>query len=162
VSVNTFDVDAAMIRDDYYPMLGEFASDSQPTEETIERWVLQEAAGLEGKLRREEITASEITDDEDSAFLWCQKTLSLMVALRPGWPQAAAVPQSVRDAWAADLKQRLADLDADGHLALGGSLPEPSSQPNGPTHHIDTYGLDVGDTSLASSVAPVLRRDDKL
>lgn len=162
MSVNLFDVDPAMIRDDYYPMLGEPGADSQPTADTIERWVSQEAAGLEGKLRHEEITASEITDDEDSAFLWCQKTLSLMVALRPGWPQAAAVPQSVRDAWAADLKQRLKDLTEDGVLALGGSLPEPSVSPNGPVTHINTYGLDAGDTSLASDVAPVLRRSDPL
>lgn len=163
MSVNTFDVDPVMIRADYYSMLSEFSLHSTPTKETVERWIDQEAAGLEGKLRREKITASSITDAESSAFLWCQKTLSLMVALRPGWPQAAVVPEAVRENWEAELKQRLEDLGEDGVLALGGSLPVPATSPNGPRTHLSSYGIDVGDLAGdASSSAPPFRLRDKL
>lgn len=162
MSVNLFDVDPEMIRDDYFPSLAPFGLDTQPTETTVERWINQEAATLEGKLRRESITASTITDSDDAAFLWCQKTLSLMVLLRSGWPQAAGISESMRKDWEDELEQRLKDLGEDGVLALGGSLPVPSVSPNGPVTHINTLGLDIGDTSLASDVAPVLRRSDEL
>lgn len=160
MSVNLFDVDPAMIRDDYYPMLGEFASDSQPTADTIERWVSQEAATLEGKLRKESLTGESYTDDESAPWLWCQKTLSLMVALRPGWPQAAVTPENTLKRWKEDLDARMKDLDENGAVALGESAA--TETPNGATSHISQYDLSVGDIGDASDATPPFRKSDQL
>lgn len=162
MSVNLFDVDAAMIRDDYYPQLQAFTTDTNPTEATVDRWIDQEAAGLEGKLLNREIVAASITDDTSSAWLWCQKTLSLMVALRSGWPQAAGISKELRDAWAADLKDRLKDLDDNASNTLGSGAPSPTAEGNAAYSHIDAYGLEVSTATDASSVTPTFRKDDHL
>lgn len=159
MSVNLFDVDAVMVRADYYPLMSEFSMQSTPTEETVTRWVLQEAGTLEGKLRKKGLTGEAYTDDEGAPFLWCQKTLSLMVALRPGWPQSAVANETALKRWQEDLDARLKDLDQNGPAAIG----EPSApEPDMPTHHIGAYSLDTGDISDASSAEPPFRKDDQL
>lgn len=161
MSITTFDVDREMIREDFFKQNAEFSADSIPSADSVDRFVDQEAAELEAKLLQESITASSITDDESAAFLWCQRTLSLLVAIRV-MEAMAQQDTTLLKVWRDRLDARFKALDEKGYLALGGGVSAPTSQPNGPTHHIDTYGLDVGDTSLASSVAPVLRRDDQL
>lgn len=163
MAIVTFDVEPTHVHDDFFPQTTDYTANTAPSLTTVERWIQQEAALLAGKLALKSISAEGVFErgDEDTAFVWCAYTITLAVAVRVARVVTGLDPD-IAKAWAADLKQRYADLDDSGELALGFDSSGSASEPEGPTDHISELDLDVGDTSEASSVAPALRRDDTL
>lgn len=160
--MNVFGVTYQTVRQDIVPWFDDFSAVSSPTSTALARWIDEEAADLSGKLLAEAIDMAEITDSATAAYLWCRKTLTLMVGARL-IPIITSQYPEVAQKLAAELKARLEDLETNGATALGDeSLSTSASDPDGPTDHIQELGLDVGDLTLASSVAPVLRKDDEL
>ena len=164
MTVSLFGVTAAIVRADYLPQVNEFSTDSNPTLAAVNRYLDQKAATLEAKLLQEGITASGITVATDAPFLWCQATLTLMVAIRTMeamTQQDAGLLKSWRD----ELEARWEELASKGYLALGTGtgVAAPSTQPDGPNHHIDTLGIDTSENEASySDVTVRLRRSDEL
>lgn len=162
MTVTTFGVDAGFVRRHYYPQQPDFSTDSNPTEATVLEKIDGFAADLEGKLARESITASAITTVTDAAYLWCRKTLALMVAIEI-YPVMTGNDSAAAKKWQKELDARLKDLSEDGFLALGGGVAAPTEEPDGPTHFIDNLGLDTSENEAnASSVDMPFHKDDRL
>lgn len=164
MTVSLFGVTAAIVKADYLPQVNEFSPDSNPTLASVNRYLDQKAAVLEAKLLQEGIAASGITVSTDAPYLWCQATLTLMVAIR------AMEAMTQQDAgllktWRDELDARWAELAAKGYLALGTGtgVAAPSTQPDGPNHFIDALGIDLSDNEADhSGITARLRRDDEL
>lgn len=162
MSINTFDVDVARVRDDFFPHItAGFTENSSPKAETVERYVSEEAATLAGKLRQKSISTDDIDDPESPEWVWCARVVTLMVAIRTLQVMSGQNP-AVADAWEKRLAGLLEDLSENGELALGMDTSGSDSEPDGPTDFISELGLDTGDTSDASDVIPALRRSDAL
>lgn len=162
MSINTFDVDPDRVRDDYFPhLVAGFTPDSPPTRETVERWCTEEAGELAGKLMQKSISPDDITDDESPEWVWCSRTVTLMVAIR-ALPVMVGQNPEVGRLWAEQLSARLKSLSELGEMALGMDTSGSDSEPDGPTDFISEYGLDTGDSADASDVIPALRRSDEL
>lgn len=163
MSVSTFGVTAATVRANRFPHLGEFGANTAPSSSAVTVFVDQSAARLEGKLLLEKIAAASITDATSAAYLWCQETLELMVALRIS-QAATGSDNGLAPAWREELKERFEELDEGGASALGAgvSTTGTDSDPDGPTSHISEYGLEVDSADDMSTAVPRLRRDDLL
>lgn len=159
--MNDFDVDAVMVKNAFFPQRGEFSVNSNPKLDTVEMFIDWAAADLEAALKEEEVTADEITDDDSSAFKWCQRTLCQMVAIRT-MEAMAQQDTKLLEQWRRDVANRLKKLEERGAEMLGLGVTVPTQATGGPYTHIDSMGLEVSDPALASSSSVRLRRDDKL
>lgn len=163
MSVSAFGVTAATVRSNRFPHLsGSFGTDTAPSAATVANFINQRAAYLEGKLLLEAIVASSISDSASAAYLWCQETLELMVAIRIA-EVATGSDNGLLQVWRNEVASRFAELDEDGAAALGsGATSTSSSDPDGPTSHISENGLEVDQSADMSTTVPRLRRDDML
>lgn len=158
---STFGVTAALVRRAYFPHLDEFSASSVPVALRVTEIIADAAADLEGKLSQEDLAASAITDSASAAYRWCANTLRLASAISALQEMASADPEVVK-AWQARLNARYKDLADNGYLALGGGVSAPSQQADGPSHHIDEYGLDIDETSDLSDATNPFRKSDDL
>lgn len=163
MTVSTFGVTAATVRANRFPHLaGSWGADTAPTATTVATFINQRAAYLEGKLLLEGIAAADITDAASAAYLWCQETLELMVAIRIA-EVATGSDNGLLQVWRDEVKARFAELDEDGAAALGsGATSTSNSDPDGPMSHISENGLEVDSAADMSTTVPRLRRDDML
>jgi hypothetical protein len=162
VAVSTFAVTPEMVRNSFFPHVASFSTTTRPNLVTVEREVSWAAADLDARLQAKSVSAASITDTTSAAYFWCQQTIALGVAIALVGVMSGTNPELVKS-WTANLEARLTKLETQGVSALGpGASASGGSEALGPTDHISELGLDVGDTLLASSVAPVLRRDDLL
>ena len=120
------------------------------------------AARLGGKLLLESIIAASITDSTSEAYLWCQETLELMVAIRVA-EVATGSDNGLLAVWRAEVEARFKELDVGGAAALGeGATSSASSDPDGPTTHSSENSLTTDEATDMSTTVPRLRRDDQL
>jgi hypothetical protein len=162
VALSTFGVTADSVRRHRFPHLDGFGASTAPSLSTVEEAVDRAAARLAGKLLLEAIDASAITDVTSAAYLWCQETLELMVAIRVAEAATHKDSELLR-VWRTEVDARLKELDEGGADALGGGATTTSpSDPDGPTTHISQYSLTTDDSADMSTVVPRLRRDDLL
>lgn len=161
MAINEFDVDADRVRDDYFPALPPFDDESNPSADTVARYITEAAAELAGKLLLQTIDPVFITDDTTSQFVWCAQTVTLMVAIRILGVQTGQNPEAMKS-WQSILAGRLKDLDASGSLALGYDDSGSDGNPKGPTTYLTELGISLPSAADASGVTPVLRRDDDL
>lgn len=160
--VNLFGVTPAIVRADYFPQFNDFTTDTNPSLASVLRFIDQEAAVLEAKLLQEDIDATGLLVTNEAAYLWCQATLTLQAAIHT-MPRMTQQDSALLNLWRDELAERRAELAAKGYLALGGGVSAPSTQPDGPNHHIDTYGIDLAENNANfSGVTARLRRDDEL
>lgn len=156
--LNLFGVTAASLYARHFPQLSAPTTDSNPSLATVLEIIDEQAAALSGFLLAEDIDALSLTVSNSAAYLWCRETLRLMAAVQV----AACMTQQqvpLLPAWEKQLAARLADLDERGDVVLGLNL---GALPNGPTHHIDTYNLSIGDPYAdASDVIPPFRKNDE-
>lgn len=163
MSVSTFGVTSSTVQTSRFPHLGSFGANTAPSSSAVDVFINQSAARLEGKLLLEKIAASSIVDTASAAYLWCQETLELMVAVRIA-QAATGSDNGQAQAWRDELKVRFDELDEGGASALGSGVTTTGtpSDPDGPTSHISEYSLTVDSAADMSTVVPRLRRDDKL
>lgn len=162
MTVPTFAVTAEMVRTSFFPHLLPFSTTTNPTSAAVTREINWAAADLEGRLLAKSVTASAITDATSAAYYWCQYTIALTVAVSLIGVMSGADPELAKR-WAETLGKRIEALETQGVTAIGsGATASGGSEALGPTDHISELDLDVGDTALASSVEPYLRRDDLL
>lgn len=160
--LNLFGVTPAAVKSRHFPQWGAFTTGTNPSLATVLEIIDEQAAVLEGKLAAESIAASAITIVNSGAYLWCRKALRLMVALEI-LPIATQQVPPLSNKWQEKLDAMWKDLDEKGELALGSGVSAPAVPPDGPTTHINTYSIDVGDIAGdASTSVPRLRRDDQL
>lgn len=160
--IATFGLTANSVRAHMFPQWGDFSVNSSPTLVVCTEAIDEEAGELTGKLYAEGITAGSLIAGT-AAYLWCSKTLRLMAAIRFIRAGVQADPEVAR-AYAAELKQRLQDLAQGGATALGDeSLDGGDAPADGPTTHINQYGIEVSTADDMSSLRDgVLRRGDAL
>lgn len=159
--VNLFGVTPTTLQQRHFSQWSTPSTDSNPTHAVWAEIIDEQAAQLEAKLLQEDIDATGLTVTNAAAYLWCRETLRLMAAIQVA-TEATQQAVPLLPTWEKQLAARWAELEEKGYLALGGGVSAPSEQPDGPTHHIDSYDLDVGSTADASDVVPVLRRSDIL
>ena len=163
MAVNEFGVTAAKVAAMYFPQwTGGFSASSNPTTTVVGLIVEESAAVLEGRLYAESIAASGITTATSAAYIMCAGQLRRMVALRilrETTQQNPALAESLEkeiEAWF----KRLAEQ---GGTFLGNDSLNPNdADPDGPTTHINTYGLTTDSAADMSTTVPRLRRDDQL
>ncbi len=164
MTIATFAVTYATMRAEYFPHLEEFSAVSNPQATTVTTIISQKAAGLANLLAQEGVsaTAVEALTATDPAYLWCQETLALMVAVRL-LQLASGKDPKLAEVWRDELVARLKDLAERGAAALGNASLDTSDSPaNGPATHITYLGLDLPDADDASSIEPLFRKDDLL
>lgn len=163
MTIATFGVTNAIIQTDYFSQLISFSTESNPSSTSIDRYIQQKGAALGAKLRDEEQSPSAIEALTTSeAYLWCQETLCLMVALRIAQDMLQSPPPLAKD-WQAELDARLEGLAHDAIGTLGDGSVVPDQQPDGPTHFIDALGLDTSaNDDAASTVDMPFHKDDAL
>lgn len=168
MGVNLFGLTANSVRAHMFPQLSDFSVNSSPTLAIAAECVEEEAGELAAKLYAEGVTASAILSTLDAnslhsaAWLWCVRTLRLMVALELLKRMSQQFPELAK-AWAAELKARLDDLSVRGGTALGNDALDVGGAPSdGPTTHLNQYGLTVDVAADMSSAVPSLRKDDLL
>lgn len=168
MSVSVFGLTPESVRAHMFSQWSQFSAQSSPTENIVEECIEEEAGELAGRLYAENIDAASIADDLDSnslhsaAWLWCARTLRLMVALAVLRRATQADPELAKS-YRAELDARLKQIAEQGATALGNSsLASGTADPDGPTTHINTYGLTVDESTNMSSTVPRLRRDDAL
>lgn len=169
MGVNLFGLTANSVRAHMFPQLSDFDANSSPTSTIAAECVEEEAGELAAKLYTEGVVASAIVSTLDAnglhsaAWLWCVRTLRLMVALQLLKRMSQQFPELAK-AYQDELDKRLADLEARGGTALGDDTLDTGDAPaDGPTTHINTYGIEVSASDDMSSLADdVLRRSDEL
>jgi len=127
----------------------EFIPVSNPQATTVTTIISQKAAGLANLLAQEGVsaTAVEALTATDPAYLWCQETLALMVAVRL-LQLASGKDPKLAEVWRDELVARLKDLAERGAAALGNASLDTSDSPaNGPATHITYLGLDLPDAA---------------
>lgn len=162
MSVSVFGVTHTTVRGQYFPAIGSFTANTNPTSTVVASIIDQKAASLEAALAQENISTASITDSASAPYLWCQETLSLMVAVRL-LQIITGVDPEVAKSWREELKARLDLLDERGAIALGDvSLDTGNSPANGATTHISHFSLDLPESDDLSSLEPLFRKDDLL
>lgn len=161
MTASTFDVTAASVKAHHLPLLDGFSASSSPSLATVTEMVTEESARLAGALALEAIDASAITA-ASAAHYQCKRILRLMVAVRVIQSMTGGQPELLK-AWATEIEAWLAALGEGGATFLGdGATATGDADPDGPTTHINTYGLTKDTSSSMSTVVPRLRRDDEL
>lgn len=168
MSVSIFGLTDVSVREHMFPQWADFSDNSSPTSTVVGECIEEEAGELAGKLYGENINAADIAATLDGnglhsvAWLWCVRTLRLMVALAILRRATQSDPELAKT-YALELKARLDDLADKGATALGDeSLNTGDSDPDGPTSHISQYSLTTDDAVNMSTTVPRLRRDDAL
>lgn len=162
MALATFGVSADSVRRHRFPHLDGFGPSTAPSLSTVEEAVSRAAARLAGKLLLEAIEADAITDVTSPAYLWCQETLELMVAIRVAEGSTHRDSELLR-VWRAEVESRFDELEVGGAEALGGGATSTSaSDPDGPTSHISQNNLTTDASADMSTTVPRLRRDDLL
>lgn len=162
VAPNTFGVTAEMVRADFLPHSTTLSATTVPTASAVARSISQSAGYLQSLLDDKNVDTASISDSTCAAYLWCQAFIELRVAVRLIRTMSGQDPELTR-AWVDELAALEHCIETQGVAALGpGASASGTSEAMGPTDHISEYSLDVGDTSMASSVEPYLRRDDLL
>lgn len=162
--VVTFGVTPDSVRRMYFPHLDAPGPNTVPSLSTQETIISEEAAELFGRLLREAVDAQAVgaLGPTEAPYLWCAKTLGLMVAVRVAEASTHKDYQLLQT-WRSTLKDRWAAFQQDGATALGDESLEVSDSPvNGPTSHISEYGLETEDPANYSSVRPLFFKDDML
>lgn len=161
MTASTFGVDAEGVRRHFFPHFESWSATTSPTLAVVTEAVEEEAAVLSGHLTLELIDASSITPGS-AAYLACRQQLRLMVALRVLGAMTGADP-ALGQTWRGVIKDWWKALDEGGATFLGdGATTSGTSDPDGPTTHINTYGLTTDTAANMSTVVPRLRRDDAL
>lgn len=156
-----FGVTAATLQSSYFTHTGAFSANSKPTAAQVAIDITEAGAELAGMLLIKGVAPADL-DENGNGWNWCAKTLKLMAAIEVARNMTGQDP-AVVIAWEKQLEKRLAALEEGGGLALGEDLGSEDEPPQGPTHHIDTLDLDVGDEAAdASDVIPRFRRSDAL
>ena len=164
MSVVTFGVTPDSVRRLYFPHLDAPGPNSVPSLSTQESIISEESAELYGRLLRESVDAAAVSAQgpTEAPYLWCAKTLGLMAAVRVA-ESSTHKDYQLLQTWRATLKARFDALREDGATALGDSSLEVSTGPvDGPTTHINRYGLAVDSAADMSTTVPRLRKDDLL
>lgn len=162
MSVSTFGVTHATVKAHFFPSMSAFSTNTTPSQATVTEEVQWSAADLDGRLRERDVVPSSITTSTSAAYLWCAKTLSLMVAIAVARSASGSNPDVVK-AWREELKERFEDLSKRGVAALGdGASSSSGNEALGPSSHISTFGLTTADSTLMSTSEPIFRKDDKL
>ncbi len=164
MTVQVFGVTHATVRAHCFPRLDAFSATTSPTSTTVTEKISVAAARIYAALTAEEIDAATVyaLGSSDASYIICADIIRKLTALSLRIPcDDPAVPdgwQKEVDAFFAMLAENPAAALANDDLSSSSS----DSDPDGPTHHIDEYGIDIGDTADASSAEPVLRKDDEL
>lgn len=168
MGVSIFALTANSVRAHMFPQANDYSVNSSPTAAIVAEFIEEEAGELAGKLYAENIVASDIAATLDAnnlhsaAWLWCVRTLRLMVAIRCLNAGTQADPE-VAKAYRAELAKRLKDLDERGATALGDTgLNTGASDPDGPTSHISRNNLTIDASEDMSDTIPALRKSDRL
>lgn len=160
--INEFSLTPAKVRAHMFPRWNEFSDVSSPTEDIVEEMITEQAGNLAAKLYAENIIASGITTPDTAAYQWCVRTLKLMVAVAVLNATTMSDPELTK-AYRAELKARLEDLDEKGATALGDAALDAGDSPaDGPTTHINTFGLTTDSAEDMSDTVPLLRKSDRL
>ena len=160
MSVNTFGVAVDDVRADHFPNWTPFSTSSNPTLARVTAWLSEEASDLAGKLRLKSIDPTTITDATTEAYLWCAKTLKLMVAVRVYPSVTAGNPDGLK-VLQAQLDTRLKWLEEHG-LELDGAGTLLTNAHEGPTSHISEYSLTTADPDYMSTTESPFHKDDPL
>lgn len=162
MAANTFGVTPTTVAALHFPMIPGFTAATKPTTTTVTLMVSHSSGDLAGRLYKEGITASAITDTASIAYLRCAEQLNRMVALKvlkamsQQFPELSKELQREVDAW-------FVGLGDDGGTWLGDEALDTGATPaDGPNTHINTYDLDTIAADDMSSAAPRLKADDQL
>lgn len=164
MTIYAFGVTPVTVRGECFPAIGAFTTNSNPTAAVVTSIINQKAAELGGLLASEGVSAATVhgLGAEQIPYLWCQETLTLMVAVRLLQIITSNNPK-LAEAWANTLSARLKDLADRGAIALGdASLDTGTSPANGPTTHITHFSLSLPSNDDLSSLDPPFRKDDLL
>lgn len=168
MGVSLFGLTAGSVRAHMFPQLSDWDANSSPTSTIVGEVIEEEAGELAGRLYAENVVASSIVSTLDSnnlhsaAWLWCVRTLRLMVALELLKRMSQQYPELAK-AYREELDKRLKDLNERGPTALGDeSLNSGTSDADGPTTHLSKYSLTVDEADNMSSAVPLCRKDDEL
>jgi hypothetical protein len=162
--VETFGVTPDSVRLLYFPHLDRPSASTSPSLSAQSSMVQEEAGELEGKLERQAISPASVVarGTTEAPYLWCAKTLGLMVAIRLAEVTRGSDSELLKR-WREALKLRLDDLFENGADALGDASLETSTSPiSGPTTHITQNNLTTDTAANMSTTVPRLRRDDLL
>lgn len=162
--VTTFGVTPDTVRLLYFPHLDAPSTSTAPSLSSQTAMVQEEAGELDGKLERQAISAAGVVaaGTTEAPYLWCAKTLGLMVAIRVAEVTRGTDTELLKR-WREALKSRLDDLFENGGTALGDASLETSTSPiQGPTTHITQNNLTTDASGDMSTTVPRLRRDDLL
>lgn len=162
MSVSTFGLTAAIEYADMFPQWPAPDANSSPTATSVTRYISEEAGDLAAKLYAENVNAGAIVDTSSAAYLWCTKTLKLMVAVRIFGVATQQDPE-LRKAYTAELKARLDALAEGGATALGDEALDTGGSPaDGPTTHINQFNITTSSADDMSPLDDPLRRSDQL
>lgn len=162
MSINVFALTAAKVRAHMFPRWPEFSARSSPTDTTVGEIITEQAAELEGKLYTENIAASGITNDATAAYQWCVRTLKLMCALAILSSSTMSDPELSKK-YERELKARLDELAEKGGTALGNDGLETGDSPaDGPTTHINQFGLTTLSSTDMSDATPLVKKSDQM
>lgn len=161
MTVQTFGVTYSTVKAHFFPQHQGFSANTTPSSTTVTEEILWVASDLDAKLRAKAVDPASIVASS-AAYYWCAQTIALKVAAKISRSVSGADP-AIAKAWQTDHEARLKQLKNEGVSTLGdGAVATGGANPGGPTDHISTLGLDIGDTSLASDVIPPLRKSDEL
>lgn len=164
MTIQVFGVTSSQVRKHYFPHWSDFSATTSPTDTTVAEFITDAAGDLYAKLYAEQIPADAVfaLGSGDVAYVRVAYAIRLLAAIKTMAATTAQDPELSRK-WQREIDAFYVDLDNNGAVALGNSSIQTGvNEPGGPTDHIDAYGLDIGDTSEASSAAPALRKDDEL
>lgn len=162
--VQTYGVTPDSVRLLYFPTNDPPSASTSPSLSAQTSMVQEEAAELEGALELQAIDPATVfaRGATEAPYLWCAKTLGLMVAIRVAEVSRGSDTELLKR-WRERVEARLEALASQGASALGDSTLETSASPiAGPTTHITEFNLDTGDDTQLSSTAPIFRKDDWL
>lgn len=163
MAIQVFGVTYQKVRAHHFPQMQvDFSVHSNPTAATVAEMIEASAAELAGALRKEGLSATTLVADTASeAYSWCAETIRLGAAARVIGAMTQQDPE-VAKAWLKRYEARLEALDEGGAEILGDAAVPSDGGGNGPRTHIQSLGLDVGSSDLASDLIPTFRRSDKL
>lgn len=159
-----FGVTYETVKQDLFPMFDSFSATTNPSSTVVGRFIDEEAGELAGRLLEETIVAATVhaLGATYPAYVWCRKTLTLMVGIRILQAATSQYPELARS-FRDELDARFERLASTGATALGDeTLATGASAPDGPTTHISQHGLTVADPDEMSTAEPVLKKDDPL
>lgn len=156
---NKFGVTAALLRATYFSHLSDFSDYSTPTGAVVTAEIERKAARLHGRLRKEEIDGTTVTDAASVPYLIAQDLLLLESAIGVHGLMTGVAPELLK-AWELRLTRRYTELDAESWVSFG--TAEPAEEPDGPTSHIDAHGLELEAEEDISPVTHKLRAGDLL